>query len=207
MAPGTIILLNGTGSAGKTTLARAIQAVFAVPYLHLGIDTFVGEVSPPWGAETADFVFTFVPVPDTDPLQVEWRVGPFGHFLVAGLHQAVAALAIMGHNVVVDHCLHDPRWLADCVDRWRDLPVCFVGVRCSPEVLAERLAARTDRTPIAKGVPLWQWHWVHRHAVYDLEVDTSRRSPTDCAREIEQWLQTGAPPTAFAHLAAIADGR
>ncbi|MBI2760500.1 MAG: hypothetical protein HYX51_03630 [Chloroflexi bacterium] len=33
---GTIILLNGTVSAGKTSLARAVQHVIEKPYLHLG---------------------------------------------------------------------------------------------------------------------------------------------------------------------------
>lgn len=38
MGAGTIILLNGTVSAGKTTLARALQEVMAEPYLYLGAD-------------------------------------------------------------------------------------------------------------------------------------------------------------------------
>src|SRR5919206_4011075 len=42
-----IILLNGTGSAGKTSIARALQALFEEPYLHLGMDCFYVEVCPP----------------------------------------------------------------------------------------------------------------------------------------------------------------
>ena len=37
---GSIILLNGTSSAGKSTLAKAVQDVMDAPYLHLGIDLF-----------------------------------------------------------------------------------------------------------------------------------------------------------------------
>ena len=44
---GRIILLNGTGSAGKTSIARALQALFEEPYLHLGMDCFYVEVCPP----------------------------------------------------------------------------------------------------------------------------------------------------------------
>src|SRR5215207_2161075 len=43
---GTIILLNGTVSAGKTSLARAVQHVMAAPYLHLGAD-FLGAMCAP----------------------------------------------------------------------------------------------------------------------------------------------------------------
>jgi chloramphenicol 3-O-phosphotransferase len=34
-----IILLNGTSSAGKTTLAKALQDALPTPYLVIGIDT------------------------------------------------------------------------------------------------------------------------------------------------------------------------
>lgn len=37
---GTIIYLNGASSAGKTTLAQALQRVLDQPYFHLSIDGF-----------------------------------------------------------------------------------------------------------------------------------------------------------------------
>jgi phospho-2-dehydro-3-deoxyheptonate aldolase len=37
---GSVILLNGTSSAGKSTLANAVQDVMDAPYLCLGIDCF-----------------------------------------------------------------------------------------------------------------------------------------------------------------------
>lgn len=36
-----LILLNGTSSAGKTTLAKALQDALPTPYLLVGIDTVV----------------------------------------------------------------------------------------------------------------------------------------------------------------------
>lgn len=36
-----LILLNGTSSAGKTTLAKALQDTLPTPYLVVGIDTVV----------------------------------------------------------------------------------------------------------------------------------------------------------------------
>ena len=44
--PGTIIVLNGCASAGKTSIAKAIQRTFEAPYLHMGIDLFWLEVFP-----------------------------------------------------------------------------------------------------------------------------------------------------------------
>jgi len=41
LKPGTIILLNGTSSSGKTTLLRLLQDRLAEPYLEAGIDKFI----------------------------------------------------------------------------------------------------------------------------------------------------------------------
>ena len=38
--PETIILLNGTASSGKMSLAKAIQRLFDEPYLLVGINLF-----------------------------------------------------------------------------------------------------------------------------------------------------------------------
>ncbi|MGD9895281.1 MAG: hypothetical protein AB7R89_32795 [Dehalococcoidia bacterium] len=45
MTTGTIIVLNGTVSAGKSSIARAVQHVMAEPYIHLGAD-ILGAMCP-----------------------------------------------------------------------------------------------------------------------------------------------------------------
>ncbi|GAA3465139.1 hypothetical protein ACFFSW_23780 [Saccharothrix longispora] len=50
--PGRVIFLNGTSSAGKTTLARAIQDTSATPFVHWGVDTLFAAV-PRTGAAGA----------------------------------------------------------------------------------------------------------------------------------------------------------
>jgi chloramphenicol 3-O-phosphotransferase len=47
--PGRVIFLNGTSSAGKTTLARAVQDESETPVVHWGIDTMFSLVPPNWG--------------------------------------------------------------------------------------------------------------------------------------------------------------
>ena len=36
-----IILLNGVGSSGKSSIARALQEITAAPFLHVQMDVFV----------------------------------------------------------------------------------------------------------------------------------------------------------------------
>ena len=40
MPSGKIIFLNGTSSAGKTTLAYELQERFEIPFNHVGLDQF-----------------------------------------------------------------------------------------------------------------------------------------------------------------------
>jgi chloramphenicol 3-O-phosphotransferase len=36
-----IVLLNGVGSAGKSSIAKALQSITAKPFLHVAMDTFI----------------------------------------------------------------------------------------------------------------------------------------------------------------------
>ena len=46
MKPGNVIVLNGTSSAGKTTVAKALQRIMDEPYLHTGNDQFLSPHRP-----------------------------------------------------------------------------------------------------------------------------------------------------------------
>jgi chloramphenicol 3-O phosphotransferase len=72
--------------------------------------------------------------------------------------------------------------------------VLWVGVRCDPEVLAERERRRGDRPP---GQARWQAGRVHRWRGYDLELDTDRTTPEDGAAAVLDALrERGWPPPA-----------
>ena len=44
MGQGNVVLLNRTSSAGKSSIARALQEAMVAPYLHTGIDHFLSSV-------------------------------------------------------------------------------------------------------------------------------------------------------------------
>lgn len=187
MHSGHIIVLNGTSSAGKSTLAKALQTLLPDPYLHVGIDTMVFALpkrylNPPLWQEV--FRYTWPPDGSTDGLAID--AGPLGHQLISGLHHAVAALAQTGNNVIVDHVLIDPRWVQECAQVLGAMPTLFVGVYCPLEVVEQRERERQDRTlgqaraHIAK---------VHAHGVYDVTVDTSQATPAECAAQILAYVQ------------------
>jgi chloramphenicol 3-O phosphotransferase len=196
---GTIILLNGTVSAGKTSLARGVQHVMEEPYLHLGAD-FLGAMCAPRyaGGTHAAEGFAWVPVEGAEPPMTALVAGPYGHQIVEGLHEAIAALARSGHNVVVDHILRERRWLRHCLEAWKNLPVLFVGVRCPLAIAEERERERGNRV---LGVARWEFDRVHTYGHYDLEIDTSLHRPRTGAELIAGRLHEGPAPTAFHALA------
>jgi chloramphenicol 3-O phosphotransferase len=187
MTPGTILVLNGTSSSGKTSIVQALQEVLEEPYLDVGIDRFLWMLprrylqSPFWD----------------EVLGHADRAGPLGHQLISGMHHAAAVLARRGNHVIVDHVLIEPAWTRECAALFCDLPAFLIGVRCPLAVLEQREKARRDRT---LGQARAQLHLVHAHGIYDLEVDTSLLSPKACARQIQAHLQNGAPPVAFKRL-------
>jgi chloramphenicol 3-O-phosphotransferase len=127
----------------------------------------------------------FVAIEGADPPETALRTGPFGHVLMAGLHQTGATLAAMGHNLVVDHVFWERRWLDDC-----------------PLAVAEaRVYARADRPPILRGVVRWLFPRVHTDAIYDLEVETASATAMECAEQIKRHLDAGLPMTAMRRLA------
>jgi chloramphenicol 3-O phosphotransferase len=188
---GTIILLNGTSSSGKTSLLRALQDALDDPYLDAGIDRFLWMLpkrylNPPlWD----------------DVLGRATEAGATGQVLMAGMHHAIAALAQAGNNVIADHVLVDPGWVDECARLFCDLPAYFVAVHCPLDVLEQREQQRQDRT---LGQARAQFDLVHAHGVYDLEVDTSLASPEQCAQQFVDLVRSGRPPQAFRLLAARA---
>ena len=177
---GTVIILIGTSSSGKTTILRELQKLLPDPYLEAGIDKFLWMLpkrylEPPlW-----DEVFGKAD-----------QLGDVGHQLVYSMHHAIRALALSGSNVLADHVMIHSGCVQGVIHLLYDLPTYLVGVRCPLEVLEERERARRDRT---LGQARLQYDLVHANLVYDIEVDTSLNTPLDCAEIIKAHTQMHKP--------------
>jgi chloramphenicol 3-O-phosphotransferase/GNAT superfamily N-acetyltransferase len=188
MTPGTILLLNGTSSSGKTCILEALQTMLVEPYLNAGIDKFIWMLPkryldrPLWD----------------DVLGRATEAGEMGQRLFSGMHHAIVTLSRAGLNVVADHVLVDPAWVRECSALFADLPAYLIGIRCPLEVLEQRERERKDRT---LGQARAQFERVHARGVYDVEVDTSQFSPEECARLIREHIQHHTPQ-AFCQLRA-----
>jgi chloramphenicol 3-O phosphotransferase len=189
---GSIILLNGTSSAGKSTLANAVQEVMDAPYLSLGIDLFFDALPQRYVARLA---------PDTPPPPRahdglvwvcaesggrgfrELRVGPVGQRLWSGMRHAAGALARQGNHIILDDVILNHEALVDYVAALDGVPTLLVGVTCPLAVLEAREVARGDRV---RGLAAAWLPLVERHAPpYDITVDTSVSTPKEGALAIK----------------------
>jgi chloramphenicol 3-O phosphotransferase len=182
---GSLILINGASSSGKSSLVHAMQDCLAEPYLDLGLDRFIFALPKRYLKR---------PLWD-DVLGKADRAGRIGHRLVSGMHHAIAAAVSSGLNVIADHVLIDQAWVAECARLFADVPAYLIGLRCPLHVLEQRERQRQDRT---LGQARLQFPLIHKFVTYDLEVDTSILSPQECAARVEERLQR--PPAALRSL-------
>jgi chloramphenicol 3-O phosphotransferase len=202
---GSIVVLNGVPRSGKSSIARSMQESFDGAWMNLGVDVFSEHVTP------ARLQPGIGLRPGGDRPDLE----PHLPLLFAALYRSVIATSRLGLHVVVDVGHHDdysrPLGILGHVARQLEGSDAYlIGVRCPPEVVTAR---RDTREPGREGryvgsspgraIPDIVLRWdraVHEPGIYDLEVDTSRSSPEECATAIRARLAAG-NPGAFAELA------
>lgn len=177
--PGRVILLNGASSSGKSSIGQALLSLLPDPWFLVPVDAF-GAMRSTSHTRLLD---------DAELADVLKRTR-------LGYHRAVAALASVGNDVIMDYPLSE-RWrLDDLLDVLKGYDVTLVEVRCSPEELERREHARGDR-PV--GLARSQ-AGAYGYGESDIVVDTTSTSAAACAAHIAEALGTLAPPRAFDRL-------
>jgi chloramphenicol 3-O phosphotransferase len=178
-----IVLLNGVGSSGKSSIAKALQAITADPFLHVQMDTFL-EMLPEQYQDHPDGL-TFATVREHGTPSVVITTGPVADRAFRGMRHAIAAMAAQGNNLIVDDVLLG-EGKAEYARLLSAFKVFLVGVFSPLAVLEARERQRGDRLI---GLARWQFDRVHKDMTYDLEIDTSSASPMECAGLIKQTFR------------------
>ena len=194
----TLIVLNGASSAGKTCAAQALLSLLGTRCVYTGLDDILERVGP-FGPEATGRVGRL------------YRSGRIAWFLLTDgrlrlfkrLHREVAALAQAGRDVIVETALMDQRALRDAAERFMPLGGFLIGMKPPLAVSEQWEAARGDRPP---GHARKHYDLIHAHGIYDLLLDPSQMTPSECAAAILRRSE-GAPPEAFAQLLRVPDKR
>lgn len=166
----TAIMLNGTSSAGKTTVARAFQNVAPRRFLNFSID---------------DILYA-LPQKDIDHIEHSADLSDLRlPELVRAFYACVRQLLELGYDVIFDHAV-TARYHAELLrEATAGHDVLLVGLDCPAEVLRERERSRGDRRV---GLAEAQFGSIHSQLEYDVFLDTSTTSPEDAAARIAEAL-------------------
>jgi chloramphenicol 3-O phosphotransferase len=186
-----IILLNGTSSSGKSSIAQVLQLILPRPFLRAGIDHFSSMLPPnfvtfdpgiqthfrenlPWANTNTDDRITTRQ--HAEALADQWRFD---------MRRTIAFMASLGHHLIVEDILIHQRW----VEHYRQLlapyPVVWVGVHCALETARLRERERGGQG-VFPGQAEQQFDRVHQWCDYDQQVDSDLLSPYQCAQCIAQ---------------------
>lgn len=176
-----VIVLNGAGSVGKTSTAKALQLLAKEPLIHVQMDAFLEMLPPTMFGHPDGYIFETTEE-DGYP-SVIIHSGPVLARLMDGMRHAICAMAEHGNNLVID----DVMFGGGEADEYRRLLQKFdfrlVGLFAPLDVLERRERERGDRDI---GLARWQYRRVHAGIRYDLEVDMAARSPNEAAQIISQ---------------------
>jgi chloramphenicol 3-O phosphotransferase len=165
METGRIIFLNGTSSAGKSTLAKALRAALSEPFCYYASD------------QLADAGFRTI------------RRGRHGatpgerEKFFDGFHRSIAAFAEAGNDLIVEHIVEQQSWADQLAALLAGLDVFWIGVHAPIDELERRERERGDRS-----IGEARYHLkTHGFCSYDLDVDTNEPIDGLVARIVEAW--------------------
>lgn len=187
---GTVIILNGPSSVGKSSIIKAFQAMRPEPWLSIGIDNFfVGVLPPKFYLEPKPehyAVMRGIASEDKSGKLFTLEVGAEGQKVINGMHRAIAAYVQSGNNVIVDYIKYEQPWIADLKYALQGIKVIWVGVTASLESIQQR---EKKRGTSPEGHARSHYRTVHQDVNYDLMLDTDKLSPEKSAEKIIEFMQ------------------
>jgi chloramphenicol 3-O phosphotransferase len=172
-----VIVLNGSSSSGKTTIARCLKAMLPKPWVSLSIDDLLHALPPSLMDTDAGVAFGD---------HGEVTIGESFREIASAWMAGIGAMARAGARVIYDDVfLSGAESQARLGAHLDGLSVFWVGVHCDAEVAAGREVARGDRVV---GGAASQAIRVHEGVSYDLEIDTTSMESLECAHIIARYL-------------------
>lgn len=159
---GRIILLNGTSSSGKSTLAQALR-VELEPQFHL----YASD-------QLADRGFR----PLDEEVRFAWREKFFD-----GFHRSIPAFASVGLDLLVEHIVEEKQWAEQLQVLLAPFDVFWVGVHAPAAEIERREILRGNRLP---GEALYHLK-THQFCTYNVEVDTTRSTSESVKTIVNGW--------------------
>jgi len=183
---GKVLMLHGASSAGKSTMAKALQMGLDEYWWVLEADDITAMQAVSWRTGWWNPSPEERPDPswDHDLRLARWLAGYFG---------CIATIVRTGSNVIAVGGWLETAWLVDLAHTLDGIEAYCVGVHCPLEELERRELLRGDRAP---GYSRSQIDKVFAHAPHDLETDSFSQGPQECLDQV-RWLLSSPPAVPF----------
>jgi len=187
---GHVIILNGPSAVGKSSIIRAFQAKRKELWLGIGIDNFFVGILPPkfYLEDTPEHrqVMYGVAIEDEQGKLFTLHIGTQGQKVIKGMHEAIAAYARAGNNVIVDYIMYDPAWRDDLLKSLSGIFVIQVGITAELPVIEEREKIRaTSPRGHARSV----YESTHQGWDYNLMINTDKITAEQAADSIIAFMK------------------
>lgn len=159
---GRIILLNGTSSAGKTTLAKALRPSLEPQFHYYASDQLADQGFRPLDKQ----------------VHYQWRRAFFD-----GFHRSIPAFASVGIDLLVEHIVEEQSWANDLETLLAPFDVFWVGVHAPITEIERRERLRGDRQ-IGEGLYHMKTNGFCR---YDVEVNTMEPIELNVEKIVGAW--------------------
>lgn len=193
----TIIIINGTSSSGKSTIARAVADMLDEPFLCFGIDAFIDMLPEKYrsqGYASNDGFYYEQAYQGNVPI-VASHCGVVGKTMLELIPQVIALMSKQQLNIIVDEVILDDHRFLKYVSLLHDFRVYSIGITCDVVVLENRALLRGNR-PL--GLARWQIPLIHEGIrFYDLMIDTTYSTIQESAQLIVTYMNNNIVPKAF----------
>ena len=183
---GRIIILDGSPSVGKTTIAKQIQEIAEEPFYYFPIDDFMKKLPSRWirftdDLSTVDGIGFQLTTDQNGKAEIKFKAGLYGEKLIQGYINAIKGFSEAGNNVIADAIITDPKWLQWMTNTFSSFPTHFIGLTAPLEVLESREKRRFEPQGTTRG----RYKEVYEiEKAYDLMIDTSKVKPEQAAKKI-----------------------
>jgi len=201
--PGSVIVLAGTTSAGKSTLCRHIQRLIDGPCIQFGIDNLVNMIAKKYlGVPlTKEDVHNFKPkceqnlgyylIPpgpnEDNPFQyATLQIGPVARLVTSAHFYSLKYISLAGINVVSDQIFAFEDMYLEAMEVFKDIPVLWVSISADKEKLLEHEKKRGDRVP---GHTIGLLEQMYKDIPFDLKIDSGKLSPEEEANLVIKKLK------------------
>lgn len=190
-----VIILNGPSTSGKSSIQKEFQ-YFMMPnlWIKLGIDNLFDNPMPNITLENIEFWQKENPIRWVSTTKdkeknsiITLHTGSQGEQVAYGMNKAIVAYAQASCNCIIDYIAYKKEWIDDLQQQLKNanIKTYWIKVTTPLSVLEQREVMR-GTSP--KGHARSHYDSIYFDLKYDLEIDTSKLNPQECAQKIYELI-------------------